>query len=497
MTIVFQRVCALAATVLVSACGGGGGGGNSAPTGITLSSQSIVENSPGGSEVGTLSTTDPDPGDTHSYTLLDDAGGRFIVDGGALAVADGAGLDFETAPNTYTITVRSTDAGGESVEESFSVSVTDAPGVSNLSDSGAGSLRDAIANAGPSGGVEFESGLALPGTITLTSEISITEDLVVAGPGLDQLTVSGGGTNRVFSIAAGNVVSMTDLTIADGAGGTGSAISNQGELNLTRVVVRDSSSSSFGRAGGIRNDGTLSLAYVELSGNSAFNGGGIDNRGTLTAYATAFINNDATGNSGGAVINAGGTASFLNCTFRQNDADPGGSSDRVGGAIAIFGGTVQVAFSSFELNTASGEGGAIYVTGSSEGGPAELQIKASVLGNNSAVIAGNAIYDSASMTTVTSGGYNVIDDGDGSGLTDGVNGDQIGTTASPLAVDFDTTTDVSGYLTVLRLLSTSPAVDNIPPAECTAFDGSTVDLDQASQSRPGGSACDSGAWESN
>ena len=42
---------------------------NLAPTDISLSNASIDENQPSGTDVGTLTTTDPDAGDTHTYTL--------------------------------------------------------------------------------------------------------------------------------------------------------------------------------------------------------------------------------------------------------------------------------------------------------------------------------------------------------------------------------------------------------------------------------------------
>ncbi len=48
--------------------------GNQAPTNIILSNTSIAENSTDGAIIAALSTVDPDEGDTHTYTLIDNAG---------------------------------------------------------------------------------------------------------------------------------------------------------------------------------------------------------------------------------------------------------------------------------------------------------------------------------------------------------------------------------------------------------------------------------------
>jgi hypothetical protein len=95
---------------------------NYAPEDITLTNNSVNENSVAGTAVGDLSTLDPDLGDFHSYTLIDDAQGKFILAGNQLQVATDAVLDFE-AISQHTITLRSTDLGGLSVEKSFNITV--------------------------------------------------------------------------------------------------------------------------------------------------------------------------------------------------------------------------------------------------------------------------------------------------------------------------------------------------------------------------------------
>lgn len=96
---------------------------NAAPTDIILSSNRVNENLPPGTPVGIFSTVDPDPGDAHSYALIDGATAAFAVVENVLQTA--AIFDFESR-SSYTLTVRSTDAGGLSLEKTVTVAIDDA-----------------------------------------------------------------------------------------------------------------------------------------------------------------------------------------------------------------------------------------------------------------------------------------------------------------------------------------------------------------------------------
>ena len=99
---------------------------NEAPTNIGLSGNTIAEGSANGTVVGTLSDVDPDAGDSATYTLTGNAGGRFAVSNGQIVVA--GALDFETA-TSHQITVRVTDGGGNTFDKNFTIGVTDVTGV--------------------------------------------------------------------------------------------------------------------------------------------------------------------------------------------------------------------------------------------------------------------------------------------------------------------------------------------------------------------------------
>jgi len=99
---------------------------NHAPINLMLSNSSIAENQASGTTVGTFSTSDPDVGNTFTYTLVTGTGSTdnssFTIAGNSLKTA--ASFDFETK-SSYSIRVRSTDQDGLFTERTLVISVTD------------------------------------------------------------------------------------------------------------------------------------------------------------------------------------------------------------------------------------------------------------------------------------------------------------------------------------------------------------------------------------
>jgi hypothetical protein len=96
-----------------------------APTDVTLSGGSAPEDSPGGTIIATATGIDPFPGAVLSYSLTDNAGGRFLIyQGGEIAIVDRGLMDYETA-SSYHVTVRAADQYGSYVERGFTLHVTD------------------------------------------------------------------------------------------------------------------------------------------------------------------------------------------------------------------------------------------------------------------------------------------------------------------------------------------------------------------------------------
>ncbi len=102
--------------------------GNDAPSAVNLSNNRIDENQAAGATVGTLSSVDPDAGNTHTYALVTGAGSAdnalFRIEGATLK--SNAVLDFETK-QIYSVRVRSTDNGNASREQIFLIYVNNIP----------------------------------------------------------------------------------------------------------------------------------------------------------------------------------------------------------------------------------------------------------------------------------------------------------------------------------------------------------------------------------
>lgn len=95
------------------------GGANSAPDGITLSSNTIAENAAGGI-VGEVVVSDADMGDVHSFIISDE---RFEIVDGNLRLKAGVALDFEATPN-ISVSVTAIDVDGASVTQEIDIDVT-------------------------------------------------------------------------------------------------------------------------------------------------------------------------------------------------------------------------------------------------------------------------------------------------------------------------------------------------------------------------------------
>jgi hypothetical protein len=198
--------------------------------------------------------------------------------------------------------------------------------VSSTSDSGSGSLRQAIldANAVFGGDIVFSN---VTGTITLLSQLpTIATSISITGPGAKSLKLSGSSTSRVFAVT--------------------------GYLKLTGVTVAN------GKVYG--GNGSNAPATIDYNGRNGFNGGdatggALYNQGTTYVFDCSFLTNNAAGGnggngSGGAHLggdggNGGGgyggaiynlnTLVLSNCTFTGNSVTNG--TGGVGGAGATLG----------------------------------------------------------------------------------------------------------------------------------------------------------------
>lgn len=303
----------------------------------------------------TITSTSPNPSDAGqsivvSYSVAVTAPGAgtptgtvTVSDGGANscvgAVADGQCTIVLPANGTYNLTaayqgdtnfVLSTSP--VFIHQVCTASAT----VSNTADSGAGSLREALAGGCAGATITFSADFNTPQTITLTGELLIDRDITINGAGANLLTINANNTGRVFRITGGNV-NLSGMTITGGNGagdGNGGGIANVGgNLTLTNSVVTGNTAPNLG--GGIYSTSALTISGSTVSGNTANNASGASGGGIHSTGSLLIVNSTVSGNSvpngagnGGGIFVAN-TTSIVNSTITNNLAVGAGSASGV------------------------------------------------------------------------------------------------------------------------------------------------------------------------
>jgi uncharacterized delta-60 repeat protein len=126
----------------------------------------IAEDSSNGMAVGTVAAQDADAGDSFTYSLIDNANGRFSINSltGQVTVANGSLLDYEVN-TSHAITVRVTDASAGYFDKVMTVAVTDVAQSLNLDSSASPSFGIILEGATNPSGVTV-SALVVDGSIT-------------------------------------------------------------------------------------------------------------------------------------------------------------------------------------------------------------------------------------------------------------------------------------------------------------------------------------------
>ena len=265
-------------------------------------------------------------------------------------------------------------------------------------------------NANRGGGIYFDGEYG--GTLKVVgSTFSGNSGAMIEGGGIFYNGSSGGTdsliiTNCVFSAdvaaeGAGIFISRGTTTIngSSFAGNTvGCAISNGDSLAYTGGKLTVTNSAISGNTGGAicNNGGTVLVTSTTISGNSTDFGAGIDNAfGTLTIIDSTVFGNSA---------------------YR-------------GGGIYNNQGVVNVTNSTITGNVSSNGGGGIYQDGNSLQQSSHTTLVNSIVAENHNATFPD-IYSDAYSSLAAS--YCLIGDASGSsGLTNGINRNQVGTAASP------------------------------------------------------------------
>lgn len=223
------------------------------------------------------------------------------------------------------VTVEASVPGTSVTPVSFTGNVTNTLTVTNGGDSGAGSLRQAVADICDGGIITIDASVP---TVTFTSgTIFFIKSVEIDGSAVD------GGV-------------LVDL----GSNGLRAFFNNPPHTLTLRSVKIDNPTGDFtGSDGGlIYNAGALVLDEVELTGGNASFGGAIYNAaGTLTISNSFFADNFA--QTGGAIRTVDGTVTVSNSTFENNQASTSGGAVNTTNSTVLFNGV------SFISNTGNGE----------------------------------------------------------------------------------------------------------------------------------------------
>lgn len=300
--------------------------------------------------------------------------------------------------------------------------------VTHCGDDGPGSLRQAAKDAVD--GDTIDLGALACSSITLkTGAIVVRADnLILAGPGRDALSIDGGAADRVFFNFGSGELRLRGLTVRNGRNRGedwdivgGGCIAARGYVALEDTTVQGCYAAGRGAYGGaiyafglIMENSTLSGNAVRAVHTSSDTGA---SGGAAFVYALQLTDSTVSGNRSSHVANpgsshydiGGGISSVLGGTVSGSTIDSNYTQGR-GGGIASFNPLV-VSNSTISGNVAAEDlGGGLFVRW-----PAAVEIANSTITANHAGGGGGGIYlaiDSSSLqSTIVYG--NSIGDGDG------------------------------------------------------------------------------------
>ena len=260
--------------------------------------------------------------------------------------------------------------------------------VTNINDSGEGSLRQAVMDAAPGDEIIFATSTNNQNLLLTSGEIVIDKNLTITGNGRTRTNLSGNQTNRVFNITEAVTVLLRNMRLQNGRTNlSGGALQNvAGIVFLRNVIVRSSIATGADATqggGGIHNRGTMTIRDCVISGNTASgasgSGGGILNagNGSLNVTLSSIVNNTAN-RAGGGIEDASGTESQVNLRIVLVDGNTVNTAPGNGGGIHIGGGNFEMAGGSVSNNTAGSEGGGLW------NGSGTMYIRGVTIDNNEA-----------------------------------------------------------------------------------------------------------------
>jgi hypothetical protein len=227
-----------------------------------------------------------------------------------------------------------------------------------------GTAEPACSSAVPTGTTTID---VPAGTYMITGTLQITRATAIVGAGVTATTISGGGTMRVFDIGPNVQARISGALITGGsspaptcgsscspqAGSDGGGILNDGTLTVANVdIIGNSASAGLAGNAGVMLCTTGCPAVPGQNGGHGGNGGGIANDGNLTVIDSTFANDTA---GAGAAGTRGSSGTGSDDSAGQNGGN-GGDGGAGGGIYNAPGATATISGSLVDVD-AAGAGG--------------------------------------------------------------------------------------------------------------------------------------------
>ena len=326
---------------------------------------------------------------------------------------------------------------------------------------------------------------------------------------------AGGSGGAIYNVPIGSPAGLTirDSTFSNNkAGGEGGAIYTYGDPVVVSHCQFAGNSAIYDTGGGIFSYSALEVTQSTFSGNTSFEGAGIMNfaGASLTVSDSTFSGNTSVNlnghEGGGAGITNEGYAAITNSTISGNTAPQGAGIENPAYPLTLTNCTITG-------NVATGTGGGIHnggtltvvnctISGNSAGtyqGGGGIANEG-VLRLNNTVVAGNehSAHVPDDITVLQRigeqvlGSNNLIGTGGSGGLTNGSNGNIVGTIDPKLAP----LGNYGGPTQTMPPLPASPAIDHGSNALAVGPNGNPLLTDQRGFTRIFNGTVDIGACES-
>ena len=340
-------------------------------------------------------------------------------------------------------------------------------------------------NSATSGG-----GIDNHGPLTLRSSTVSRNSASAGGGGIanrnNTLTLTNSTVSfNVAAFAGGGItnqagpLTLTHSTVADNSAGIGGGIFHS-QAGATITESRIARNSAAGEGGGIFNSqGGVALVNSTVARNSAVDGGGIANTLRVTIVSSTVVGNSATDRGGGLFNRSPFRAplrnTLTNSTFSGNTA-------RVGGGMFTpfapdFDSFNDLTNSTVAFNSATESGGGMF---------GFFELMNGLIALNTAPSSPDVLSSSEEFPVTAR--FSLIGVGSGSGLTNGTDGNQVGSASAPIDPKLGGLELNGGPTRTHALLLGSPAIDAGSTPDCPA-------TDQRGVLRPQGAACDIGSYE--